>query len=467
MKDEERGPHQKALHINLDPCPYGTFAEIGAGQEVARWFFRVGGAAGTIAKTMSAYDMTFSDAIYGPTERYVTRQRLQNMLDHEYDLLLERLRRQRGGSTRFFVFADTVRARSYGGSAADESHGWLGVRFQTEPASAPSQVILHARLLDRENLPQQEALGIMGVNVVYGCLYLHHDPVALMASLLDHLSTDRVEVDLIKFSGPAFQRVDNRLLSLELVRQGLTSAALFTADGEVVQASEILHKKPILVARGRFRPVTRLTLDMLDCAQARLRQDARAPTGPMVVLTEMTLKHLSDSGAIDYKDFLDRVDLLGALGQTVLISDYAELYRLAAYLFRYTREPIAVAMTALTLRDLFDERQYADLDGGILESFGRLFKNALKLHVYPQTDPDTGERVTAENLVVAPHLRHLCAHLRENQHIQGLRGFQPDVVHINAREVAKMIRAGDATWETLVPPRAAQLIKERKLFGCR
>src|SRR5262245_65291198 len=258
MSSETLTTHNKALRINLDPSKYGTCVEIGAGQEVARWLFRVGGAAGTIAKTMSAYDMTISDAIYGPAERYVTRQRLQSMLDHEYCLLIERLQPKRGATTRFFVFADTVRARGY--KTADESHGWMGVRFQTEPQTEPSQIIIHVRMLDNENLLQQEALGIMGVNVLHGAIYLHADPVAFIHSLMDSLSADRVEVDMIKFSGPAFQKVDNRLMSLELVQQGLANSAMFTADGEVVQAAEILYKKPILVERGSFRPVTKVTL---------------------------------------------------------------------------------------------------------------------------------------------------------------------------------------------------------------
>src|SRR6185503_19673341 len=270
-KREVLDTHQKALQINLDPSKYGTFAEIGAGQEVARWFFRVGGAAGTIAKSISAYDMTISDAIYGPAERYVTRQRLQAMFDHEYTLLEQRLKSVRGPTTRFFVYADTVKARGY--KQVDESHGWMGVRFQTQPLGEPSQILVHVRMLDKENLQQQEALGIIGVNVIFGALYHHNDPRTLIESLMDQLTADRVEVDMIKFSGPAFEKVDNRLMTLELVRQGLSNAAMFTADGEVVQAAEMLYKKPILVERGSFRPVTRVTLDMLECAQAQFVQE--------------------------------------------------------------------------------------------------------------------------------------------------------------------------------------------------
>ena len=457
--------HQKALRINLDAAAYGTFAEIGAGQEVARWFFRVGGAAGTIAKTISAYDMTVSDAIYGPSDRYVSRHRLHTMLDHEYGLLEERLKEKRGAMTRFFVYADTVTARSF--KHVDESHGWMGIRFQTEPLKESSQVLIHVRMLDKENLQQQEALGIMGVNVISGALYMHEDPSAFLKSLMDNLTTERVEVDMIKFSGPAFEHVDNRIMSLELVQHGLANAAMFTADGEVVQAAEILYKKPILVERGSFRPVTKLTIDMLECAQAQFIQEPPVQGEQIVVLMEMTLKNLTDSGVIDHKDFLDRVDLLGSLGKTVLISNYGEFYRLAAYLFRYTKKMIGLAMGVPTLKELFEEKYYTDLEGGILESFGRLFKNALKLYVYPYQDPVTGSVITAGNLRVAPNLRHLYAYLMENLCIQGLRDVNEASLPILSRDVLARVRKGDTSWEQMVPAQVAGLIKERKLFGYR
>ncbi|MCI0744098.1 MAG: TonB-dependent receptor [Verrucomicrobia subdivision 3 bacterium] len=455
--------HQKALQINLDPGKYGTFAEIGAGQEVARWFFRVGGAAGTIAKTISAYDMTISDAIYGAAERYVTRQRLQSMFDHEFGLLEERLKSSRGATTRFFVYADTVKARGY--RSIEESHGWMGLRFQTRPMSEPSQIIIHVRMLDKENVQQQEALGAIGVNLIYGVLYYHNDTRTLIESLMDNLTRDRIEVDMIKFSGPDFAKIDNRLMSLELVQQGLANAAMFTADGEVVQAAEMLYKKPILVERGSFRPVTKVTLDMLECAQAQFIQEPAVQGEKIVVLMEMTLKNLTTEGGIDYKDFLDRVDLLGSLGKNVLISNYGEFYRLAGYLFRYTKKMIGIAMGVPTLKELFEEKYYADLEGGILESFGRLFKNALKLYVYPLKDSATGALITAGNLRVAPNLRHLYAYMLENLFIQGIHDFNPACLSIFSREVLSKIREGDASWEEMVPPQVGALIKDRKLFG--
>ncbi len=465
MAREIVGTHQKALQINLDPSKYGTFAEIGAGQEVARWFFRVGGAAGTIAKTISAYDMTISDAIYGHAERYVSRQRLETMLDHEYGLLLERLAQKRGATTRFFAFADTVVARSY--SRRDDAHGWLGIRFQTEPGCDPSQIIVHVRLWDKENLPEQEALGIAGVNLVHGALFLHADPATLIVSLVDNVGTERIEVDMIQFSGPAFAQLDNRLMALQLVQSGLTNAALFTSDGQVVQPADAFYKKSILAERGSFRPVTKVTLDMLKCAQATFVQEPQVQGEDVLTLMEMTLKNLTDGDKIDHRDFLDRVDILGALGKTVLISNFGEYHRLASYFFRYTKKMIGLAMGVPTLKEVFDEKYYTDLAGGILESFGRMFKNDLKLYVYPLLDSKTGALITAGNLRVAPNLRHLHAYLVENRFIEGLRDYDERVLSVFSRDALQKLRAGDDSWEAMVPPQVAQIIRERKLFGCK
>jgi len=464
MSREILGTHQKALQINLDPTSYGTFAEIGGGQEVARWFFRVGGAAGTVAKTMSAYDMTFSDAIYGQCKRYVSRQRLVTMLDHEYQLLVERLDGKRGATTRFFVFADTVAVKSFRGN--NDCHGWLGMRFQTEPRGEPSDIIIHVRMLDRESVMQQEALGIIGVNLIYGALHFHTQPRTLIASLLDNLTTERVEVDLVRFSGPAFAGVDNRLMSLELVSHGLTDAAMFTADGEVVQAAEYLYKRPILVERGNFRPVTRLTLDLLENARAQFMEDAGTTPEEMAVIMEMTLRSLTTSpGGIDHRDFLDRADILGALGQTVLISNYARFFRLANYLFRHTKKRIGIAIGAPALRELFSEKFYTDLEGGILESFGRLFKNDLKLYLYPMRDVQTGQLITAETFQPEPHLRPLYAYLREKKFIEDIRNYDATCLNITSADTLARLQRGDPSWESLVPPQVVQIIKERRLFG--
>jgi hypothetical protein len=462
---ESYGTHQKAIRINLDPTKYGTFAEIGAGQEVARWFFRVGGASGTIAKTISAYDMQVSDAIYGKCERYVSRQRLLTMLDHEYSLLQERLSAKRGADTRFFAFGETVAAQGY--FHRDECHGWMGVRFQTQPEFEPSQVIIHVRMLDVENLQQQEALGIVGVNLLYGAMYLRDDVEVLVKGLLDDLTSERIELDMIKFSGPAFEKVDNRLMALKLVQHGLTKAAMFRADGEVVNAAETLYKKAILVERGSFRPVTNVTLDMLRSAQAQFVQEPGVQGEEVLVLMEMTLRNLIDGGEINHQDYLDRIDILSTQGKMVLISNYGAFHRLASFLFRYTKKRIGIVMGVPTLREIFDEKYYTDLDGGILESFGRLFKNDLKLYVYPLLEPATKALITATNLRVEPHLQHLYDYLLQNRSIESLRDVRKECLPIFSRNVLEQIKTGGKGWEEMVPPEVAQIIKERRLLGCR
>ncbi len=468
-QDGENSVDKKALQINLDATKYGTFAEIGAGQEVARQFFHVGGASGTIAKTISAYDMTFSDAIYGPTPRYVSRQRLGQMLEYEYRLLIERLAEKRGGKTSFFAFANTVAARAY--NHPSESHGWLGVRWQAHPRAEPNQVIIHVRMLDKENLQQQEALGIIGVNLIHGAFYQYQNPEKLIGALLDSLDTERIQVDMIKFTGPDFHYIDNRLMALQLVEQGLSDAAMFTADGEVVRADELLYKKTVIVERGSFRPLTNTTQDILDCAKAAFVKEPKVMGEEAVVLMEITMQNLAawggTSGKIDHTDFIDRVEVLGKLGHTVLVSKFGEYFRLGAYLSRCTNKMIGIAMGIPSLIDLFQEKYYTTLQGGILESLGRLFKGDLKLYVYPVKDEKTGEVLTVQNLKVAPNLQNLYDHLVENHYIEGLEGYKPENLAIFSRAVLKLIQSGDSSWETMVPPAVAEMIKKGRLYGYR
>ncbi len=465
MKPEmDIGTNRKALQINLDAKKYGTFAEIGAGQEVARRFFTVGGAAGTIAKTMSAYDMTFSDAIYGPTDRYVSRKRLWTMLDHEYDLLVKRLDTKLGADRTFFVFADTVAARSF--KQHNESHGWLGVRFQTEPRGEPNQIIIHVRMLDESNADQQEALGVIGVNLLYGAFY-YSQPEQLISSLQENLAPGRIQVDLIKFSGPSFAKIDNRLINLQLVSQGLTDAVMFTADGEMVQPSEILHKKAILIERGSFRPVTYATNDMLEGARGQFLKESGCSEEDTVVLMEMTLENLLSEGQLNHADFLARVDILGALGRTVLISKFGEYYRLASYLSRYTNRMIGLVMGVPSLIEILDEKYYLNLEGGILEALGRMFKHGLKLYVYPVIDETTGAILSATQVHVAPNLRALFQYLIDNRYIEEITDYRKDFLCIYPATVLAKLKAGDKSWEEMVPPEVAQIIKEREFFGYR
>lgn len=457
---------EKALQINIAATHHGSFAEIGAGQEVARWFFHVGGAAGTVAKTISAYVMAMSDAIYGACGRYVSRARLAAMLDHEWELLMERLDRPRGNNTAFFVFADTVATRSY--SRAEDGRGWLGVRFQPTPRAPPSEIILHARLWDADNVRQQETLGILGVNLLYGAFYHAHDPVALIGTLMDGLTRDRLEVDMIKFSGPAFTGVDNRLMSLQLVHQRLTNAVIFTAAGEVVEPNEILYGKPILIERGSFRPVTNVRLDMLAASCAQMSRDSALTGQEPVVLMEMTLRHLLGAQpSIDHGDFLARVDTLSLLGRTVMVSNYSRYHNVATYLRRYTQNRVVMNLGVPTLAVLFDEKNYADLEGGILEAFGRLFRGTVKLHIYPWRNPATGEVVTANTFKAPAHLTHLYAHLLSGGFIEPIHEFNPAYLDISPHNVLREIQSGDPAWENVVPAPVVERIKRDRLFGCR
>ena len=457
-------PHEKALAINLDARRYGTFAEIGAGQEVVRWFFQAGGASGTISKSISAYDMAVSDAIYGECERYVCRDRLEAMLAYEYDLNLKRLADSRGDTTAFFAFADTVSARNFQGT--NECHGWMGIRFQSLPRDEVSQIVMHVRMWDDDNAAQQEALGVVGVNLIYGAFFHYNDPERLIESLLDSLSTARIEVDMIEFSGIEFRRVDNRVMALRLVQLGLTEAAMFASDGRVLQPSEVLRKKVVIVERGRFRPVTRINLAMLDAAQSQLAEDSGVGPNESVTLLEMTMRTLMSDGQIDLRDFLSRAEVVAATGHTVLISNYFEYYRLAAYLARYTDRDVAIVMGVPALSELFNEAYYQRLAGGTLEAFGRLFKNDVRIYVYPMQD-EAGALITANGYRPNGQLGLLYQFLLERGVVVALRHYREDVLHIRSDDVIEMIRLGDPAWEDRVPEPVAAAIRRRGLFGYR
>jgi hypothetical protein len=388
------------------------------------------------------------------------------MLDYEQRLNVERLGAARGDTTAFFAFADTVSARSFRGN--NECHGWMGIKFQTKPHGTNQQIVIHVRMLDVENAAQQEALGIVGVNLLYGACYLCHDPKRLLESLLDGLSTSRIEIDLIDFSGDEFRHVDNRVLSLRLVQLGLTGAAMFSAAGKVLQPSEVLYKKPVLVSRGRFRPVTYVNLDLAAAALRRFESESDdVQPGETVSIMEITMHNLLAQGDVDLADFLSRADVLATTGHTVMISDFAEYYRLAAYLFRYTHRRIGLALGATNLQQLFDESYYTKLDGGILESFGRLFKNNLKLFVYPYVDRDSDKLVSIENLQIPSALRQLYGYLVDRGCIVGLSDINPSYLAIHSDEVLRKIVAGSGDWESMVPPAVAATIKGRGLFGYR
>tara|TARA_R110000868_G_scaffold159516_17_gene388456 strand:- start:12309 stop:13712 length:1404 start_codon:yes stop_codon:yes gene_type:complete len=457
-------PKHKALEINLDKSIYGAFAEIGAGQEVVRHFFRAGGAAGTIAKTMSAYDMKFSDDIYGkePSGRYVCESRLVKMLEHEYSLMLERLD-SRAADTRFFAFADTVAAKSYSGKG--ESHGWMGLRFQHDPKAAASEVIIHVKMLDIENVQQQEALGVIGVNLVYAAYKHSEDRERFVTELMDGLTTERLEIDMIRVSGPAFSKIDSRLLSLELVKRNYCQAVMFAADGKVLQASDALYKKNIILCRGSYRPPTLVNLDMLERGQACFQKLLGSDKGEILVLPEISMNNLRDRGEVDNEDFLARVDLLTVLGRPVLITNYQDFGDLNDFISTYNRAQVAFVMGYYSVSELFDETKYLNVKDGILGSLGRLTGHNTRILVYPSKEDD-GEGVnTVDSLKKNAATDTLVEYLRKTGKLHDITDYSKQHFSIWSRVVLKMIQEGQPGWESMVPPSVAKRVKEKCLFG--
>ncbi|HNP35357.1 MAG TPA: hypothetical protein PKK10_05845 [Woeseiaceae bacterium] len=454
---------EKALEINLDSSRYGTFAEIGAGQEVVRWFFQAGGAAGTISKSISAYDMQVSDAIYGSGERYVSRQRLESMLDYEQALTRERLRNSRGGEACFFTFADTVAARNYRGT--NECHGWMGLRFQATPNAPDNTVIIHVRMLDDNNAAQQNAIGIAGVNLIHGAFYLHREPAAMIAALLENLSAERVEIDMIYVAGPAFAGVDNRVLTLRLVQLGLTGAAMFAADGSVLQPSEALRKRPLLVQRGRFRPVTHVNIDILQASLRKFAEVNDVPIADVLPILEISMQNLKEDSDVCLQDFVSRAEVAAATGCTVMISDFLQYHRLAACLARYTQAPIGLSLGLTTLRSLFDETYYEDLDGGILEGLGRLVREQLRLFIYPCKNKDNAVIEHLGSIRLDNSLQHLFNFMVERGVLVPLLDVAYQHLDIQSPAVLRMIAGGDDAWTECVPAAVAEKIVAGGLFG--
>ncbi len=462
--DKNIGTKQKALRINLDKKIYGSFAEIGAGQDVAANFFKAGGASGTIAKTISAYDMAFSDAIYGEEEsgRYVVEARLIKMLNREYKLLNVRLQDLAAERT-FFAFADTVSALNY--QKTNDPHGWIGLRFQLRPNAEPNNVTIHVKMKDTDNVLQQQALGIIGVNLMYGCFYYYEQPEIILQSLMDDLSTDRIEIDMIRFEGPDFEDVDNRLMSLHLVKNGFTNAALFGPDGNVMQPSEAFYKKHIVAVRGRFRPATNVFLDMLKKGVKQFENENDVDDDKVVVLSELTLRNLQGGNEeINEKDFLDRVDILCSVGQTVMISNFHEYYRLISYLATFTKLRMALILGIPNLEYIFEEKHYTSLPGGILAAFSNLFGAKIKLYLHPMQD-ETGKIITSKEFTPPAHLKGLFQYLLDNDKFEDIKNYDKSLLKIHTDSVLKMIQNGESGWEEFVPASVATLIKENCLFG--
>jgi len=452
---------EKALKINLRKDIYGSFAEIGAGQEVAANFFKAGGASGTIAKTMSAYDMSFSDAIYGANQRYVCEPRLLKMLEHEYGLLLERLGHV-ADHTKFFSFANTVEALNY--ERSNQPHGWIGLRFQCDPRGEFNECVLHIKMKDNDALLQQQALGIIGVNLIFGCFFLK-DPDEFLDSLVDGLVPGRIEIDMLRIDGPDFEHVDNRLMSLKLVKNGLTHAAMFGSNGDVLQPSEALYKKNVLVLRGRFRPVTHVNVDMLLASRKIFKNEEDVNRENIVVLTEITLNDLRAAGEIDEKDFLNRVDIICSLGQNVMISNYPEYYRLVNYLSEITRgRKIGIILGIYNLQRVFKPKYYEHLRGGVLEAFGVLFGHNVTLYVYPSKNSGGDGLYTLDNFELPENEKSLFEYLIKNKKLVAVKNANVDNLHIISDDVLDLIKTGQEGWEKMVPRRVCDAIKEKCLF---
>ncbi len=454
---------QKALEINLDDKIYGTFAEIGAGQEVARNFFTVGAAAGTIAKTMSAYDKIYSDRIYGVEDsgRYVCESRLYKMLDHEFELMTERLNDHRP-NTHFFAFADTVSAINY--HRTNIGHGWMGIRFQHEPTAAPSDIVLHVRLHDKNNGLQQSAVGILGVNLVYSA-FKYETAEDIVVSLMDQLQ-DRVKIDMVRVEGPAFEHIDNRLISLLLVKHGLTDVAMFNAEKKNLHASEFLYKKNVLVVRGSYRPATHVNIDMHESAKKQFLADPEIDPKKTFVLSEITLDNLKkDSEEIDEQDFIDRTEVMCHLGHTVVISNCEDHHKLIDYLADFKVQNLGIVLGVRPLLDKINEKYEQNQSGRLIAAFGELFNATVKVFVYPSRQEGSNELMNAHNIPIPEGITFLFKHLLESKQIEDIEGFNAEHLGIYSKEVLRLLRADEEGWDKNVPAEVADVIRDKCLFG--
>lgn len=454
----------KALRINLNNNIYGTFSEIGAGQETVRHFFRAGGASKTIAKAMSAYDKDFSDSIYGLEDfkRYVTEGRLRKMLSHEKQLIEERLDRKKHPEKLFFSFANTVATIDF--AKKNKGHGWVGITFQLEPNGGYNDIILHLNFLENDAKLQQETLGNLGVNLIYAAFYYHKDPVKILNSLYDHIGKDQIEIDTINFSGPAFKDVDNRLMSLFLVKNGMTQAVIFNAYGQNVFPADLLYGKNILALRGSFRPVTKVNMSMYEKSLEKfLNPEANITLKNTLPIFEITLSNLLSDGEINEQDFLDRADLLCELGQTVMISNFPEYYKLVEYLSSYPIEKIGLVLGVPSLFEIFEERFYSHLSGGLLEAFGKLFYKDLKIYLYPMLDKNN-EIINSKNFIVQNGMQPLYDFFVNENRLIDIDNFEFDILKIKSKKVLDMIRTNQSGWEEMLPEAIPELIKQNKLF---
>ena len=454
---------EKALKINLTKDIYGCFAEIGAGQEVAANFFKAGGSSGTIAFTQSAYDMKVSDSLYGETLRYVCEERLETMLDTEYKNIAETLPGKHTES-RFFAFCNTVESLNY--HKTNQGQGWVGIRFQLHLNGPVNDIILHINMHDNSHKGQQEAIGILGVNLIYSAFFHTEDLNEFLDVLVQRIPRERLEIDMLRVSGPDFENVDNRIIALNLVKRGITDATMFDLAKQVLQPATALYKKNILLMRGRFRPVTKVHIDMIEKGRKAFLKEKRVKDERLEVIFELTLKDLTADGKISDKDFIDRAELLSSLGYTVMISNYLKHYKMVEYLAPIAKgNLIGVILGVYNLHTIFDERYYDNLPGGLLEAFGRGFGHNVKLYVYPAVNVEDGTQYDLDNIVLPENLYGLLQYMKDNDKMASIKEFDKDLLHIFSDDVLMKINAGASSWEDDVPEEVAKAIKFFELFG--
>jgi hypothetical protein len=389
--DEKIGTHQKALTINLNDSIFGSFAEIGAGQEVARWFLTVGGASGTVAKTISAYDKGVSDDLYGRGTRYVSQPRLEAMMESEWKQLLAELQASRGATTRFFTYVDTVSARNFAGT--NECHGWVGLRFQQELGGPPSDVVLHVNLQDSTNLRQQEAVGILGVNLIYAAVHHLDSPEEFLSCVFEDLSLERVEIDLVDLKGSAFETWDKSLLHASLVTNGYAEAVAFSAEGKTIPPTELLYKKALVLAPGLFEIASDLHGQLIQSTLAQLPKEELEQSKGSLGLFCLSGQSMIPGGPAPTAEHLTRqVNDLQKLGYGTLIFRAKELYTMSTYVSRYTKSQVYFAVGLSVLIHALQDR-YHHLAGALLEGTARLFTQNVRLSVYPMAEPALKERL--------------------------------------------------------------------------
>lgn len=451
---------EKAFRINMDKLFYGSFAEIGAGQETANWFFRSSGAAGTVAKTISAYDMTVSDSLYGPVRRYVSEERLKQMMDYEYKQVINRLGEKRGKDTCFFSFCNTVKCKGYRDNGPWSA--WIGVRFQLKPEAPPSDLVMHVRLLVPDHDMQMRVLGILGVNLLHALFYKRERMEEFVRCVGDNLDRSLYEVDLMRFSGNGFSMFDNRILALQLVRGGLSEATLFCPDGSVAQPADLLYKRPIVLMRGSFLPLCKIHLEMMDSVRAKFYESLpEEQRSREIDICEISLSNLLRGSDVDLLDFLDRADALASLGKTVMVTNITHFHRISTLLNQFTREPIAIALSIGLLNELFKDK-WADTPGGILASMGHTFVNNTKFYVTPWINRKTGEFVTASTYRAPEKYRYLYRHLREDGDIVDVPYFNQKLLFQTPRDIIRMIDAGNEEWKDYVPEEAFRMVDHLK-----